>query len=270
MHSPVVSVIVPSHNSAKFLPDTIESVVNQTFTDWELLVMDDGSTDNTLDVAMEYAKKDPRIKVFSMGYNSGGPAGPRNSAMKKAKGRYLAFLDSDDLWLADKLREQVEYLEANPGYFMVYTKCIIQRAGKILAVLPKSGRSGAIFRDLMVHSNFIDCLTVMIRNRFENNKFFFDEDKKLVAVEDYDMWVQISRSESVAFLAKPSGIYRIHSSGISAGAFRNFRKCGFVIRKFAGDLPLVLRLFVYFNFFTRLAFVGIIENLCTLKRFVFK
>ncbi len=172
MSEPKVSVVIGSYNCEKFIHQTILSVIGQTFQDWELIIVDDCSTDNT---CQEISRiKDDRIRLIRLDRNSGLPAVPRNVAMKNARGDYIAFLDHDDLWLPRKLEKQVDFLEKNKDIFLLYTKCIVQRDGKQLKVNPKKLRSGRIFKDLFLNFNFIDVMTVVIRNKKDKNTYFFD------------------------------------------------------------------------------------------------
>ena len=102
MNKPLVSIVTPTFNSASFLKATIESVVSQTFTDWELLIVDDASSDSTTDISGYFASLDSRIRTLNLASNRGA-AEARNMGIDSAKGRYIAFIDSDDLWLPDKL-----------------------------------------------------------------------------------------------------------------------------------------------------------------------
>ncbi|HKK53946.1 MAG TPA: glycosyltransferase family A protein [Patescibacteria group bacterium] len=104
INNPKISVIIPTYNRANFLPRAIKSVLNQTFKDFELIIVDDGSTDNTKEVINNYLKNDDRIKYIYQ-QNSGGPPKPKNTGIKIAKGEYIAFLDSDDEWFKDKLKK---------------------------------------------------------------------------------------------------------------------------------------------------------------------
>lgn len=105
-----VSIIMPSYNAARFIAASIQSVIEQTYTDWELLITDDCSKDNSLIIAKNFADKDPRIQVYSTVRNSGA-AIARNVSIKHAQGRYIAFLDSDDTWEANKLETQIRFME---------------------------------------------------------------------------------------------------------------------------------------------------------------
>ena len=263
---PLVSIIMPTYNSGEFLPETIGSVLNQTYKNWELLIVDDGSTDNTLLISEEYAAKDNRIKVFPLGYNSGIPAIPRNHGIRNAKGDYIAFLDSDDIWLSDKLRKQVDFLENNRDIFLLYAKCIIEKDGKQLGITPKKPKSGYIFNDLFFNFNFIDCLSVIMRNRNENNTYFFDQDRELASVEDYALWLDISRKEKISFINEPLGIYKINPKGISASGFSNFKKCGLVLKKFSKYFSRSERLMTFSKFYLTLSSVAIETLLSNTKR----
>jgi glycosyltransferase involved in cell wall biosynthesis len=120
MSDPTVSVIMPAYNAARFIDRTIESVLNQTFTDFELLIIDDGSIDKTLEIANQYALGDRRIKVFSQ-VNQGVSAA-RNHGVKLAKGNLIAFLDADDIWFADKLAAHIEHFAANPNLAVSFAR----------------------------------------------------------------------------------------------------------------------------------------------------
>lgn len=120
MDKPLVSIITPSYNSTKFIPATIESVLAQTYQNWEMLIVDDCSKDESRKVIREYTEKDSRIKLIELTENSGA-AVARNTAIKAAKGKYVAFLDSDDLWVPTKLEKQIEFMEIN-DYAFTYSK----------------------------------------------------------------------------------------------------------------------------------------------------
>jgi glycosyltransferase involved in cell wall biosynthesis len=105
----LVSIITPNFNCEKYIASTIESVICQTYPYWEMIIVDDFSTDRSIEIIERYILKDNRIKLIKL-YNTSGPAIARNTAIKEAKGRYIAFLDSDDLWYPDKLEKQIKYM----------------------------------------------------------------------------------------------------------------------------------------------------------------
>ena len=108
--APLVSIIIPNFNSQKYLRETILSVIGQTYKNWELIIVDDHSTDNSIKMIEEFTKSDPRVTMLKTIKNSGGPATPRNIGLEHASGDYIAFLDSDDTWFQDKLSVQIEYM----------------------------------------------------------------------------------------------------------------------------------------------------------------
>jgi len=113
----LVSIVVPAYNAAQYIGATLNSVLAQTYTHFEVLVVDDRSTDKTRDVVAEFAALDPRIRLIALERNFGGPAGPRNVGVRAAAGRWVAFLDADDIWHPDKLRLQIETLERTGAAF---------------------------------------------------------------------------------------------------------------------------------------------------------
>ena len=117
MKDELVSIITPTYNSEKFISETINSVLNQTYTNWELLITDDCSTDKTVEIVESYVKKDCRIKFFSLKKNSGA-AIARNNSIKNSKGRYISFLDSDDLWLKNKLELQINFMKKGISFLV--------------------------------------------------------------------------------------------------------------------------------------------------------
>ena len=112
MTEKLVSIITPTYNCAKFIAKTIDSVKAQTYKNWEMIIVDDRSQDNTREIVEEYVKDDPRIQYHLLEVNSGA-AVARTTAMKLAKGSYMAFLDSDDIWTPDKLERQIQWMEDN-------------------------------------------------------------------------------------------------------------------------------------------------------------
>ena len=112
MQNKLVSIITPSYGSERFISDTVNSVLVQTYQDWEMIIVDDVSPDNSNEIIEEYIKKDNRIKLIKLEKNS-GPAIARNRAIKEAKGRYIAFLDADDLWIPEKLEKQIVFMSEN-------------------------------------------------------------------------------------------------------------------------------------------------------------
>ena len=160
----MVSIITPMYNAQKYIADTMDSVLAQTYQNWEMIIMDDCSTDGGPDIVKEYSAKDSRIRYFRNERNQ-GVSKTRNAAMQKASGRYLAFLDSDDLWDADKLNVQIKFMRENDAHFTC-TGCRIidedgQPTGQVRHIPAKKDYSQ------MLKGNSAACLTggiVILRN----------------------------------------------------------------------------------------------------------
>ena len=206
----LVSIITPAYNAAAYIAETIESVLAQTYTNWEMLIVNDCSKDNTVEIVQSYAAKDKRIKLINLKQNSGA-AVARNTAIQNAKGRYIAFLDSDDLWKKEKLQKQIEFMQQN-GYEFTYssyehfkgTKENIQHQVQI----PKS-----LNYNQALKGNQIGCLTVMLdRNQIANIHFTTQKH------EDYILWLNILKQGITAYGIQESfALYRTGNSKSISG-----------------------------------------------------
>lgn len=158
LEDPLVSIIMPCYNAERFISDSIESVIRQTFQDWELIITDDCSRDSTYKIIESFAKKDPRIHLFRLESNSGA-AVARNHSIRHAKGRFIAFLDSDDMWLPDKLDKQLEFMRCqNIGFsFTAYYVLDSQLQNDRVIHVP----SEITYREYLFNT-IIGCLTVMV------------------------------------------------------------------------------------------------------------
>jgi len=207
----LVSVIIPTYNRADYIVETIKSVLCQTYQKFEIIIVDDGSTDNTGDLIKLI--NDPRLKYIYQS-NSGLPASPRNNGIKAAKGDFIAFLDSDDLWLPEKLEKQVEILVKNNDIGLVY--CNAEYFGsdyKGNSTIVKEGYTGDVFEKL-IEKNFVPALSVMCRREVFSIAGLFDESKKLRAVEDYELWMRIAKYFKLHYVNQVLCRYRLHSQNI--------------------------------------------------------
>lgn len=253
---PLVSIIVPMFNAENTIGETIRSVQEQRYHNWEMLIADNCSTDNSRGLVRGYIENDNRIRLIEADYNSGGPARPRNMSIKNSKGKYLAFLDADDLWLPDKLMKEVAYLENNNEYFLVYSKCFIKKNGKIVRQSPKKMYSGNVFNRLYLEFNFISCNTVMMLNQQGPGQYLFSEDKKFVCVEDYVLWLSIAKKHKIGFIDEPLAIYVLHGSNLSSGVFKTLKRIKIVMDEFAIFVPKGILIAKYFYFYCRCFEVG--------------
>lgn len=209
---PKVSVITPAYNADSFLEETVKSVQAQTFKDWEMIIVDDCSKDTTYQMAYALAKSDPRIKVFQNEVNS-GVAATRNKALDVATGEYIAFLDSDDLWLPMKLEKQVEFMEQGQ-YCLTYTDYQIfdsttgERRNKIIRA-PNKMTAKRIYGDTS-----IGCLTVMV-NRNKSGPFHMPI---IGHTEDNITWQEILAKGFVGHrLSMVLSLYRKGNSSLTSG-----------------------------------------------------
>jgi glycosyltransferase involved in cell wall biosynthesis len=206
--------------------ETIHSVLRQTFTDLELIVADDGSTDRTAELIE--AVGDPRIKLIR-GTHSGLPAVGRNRAFEHARGEFIAIADADDVWLPDKLARQIEFLEQHPSVGMVHTGYHHLIEGKIVELPVRQHEpqvtlaSEALPR--MIVSNFV-CTptTVFRRSAIEQGSSLFDSDPLLCGPEDFDLWLRLcERGVEFGYIHEPLVLYRIRGTSVSRNLTRNWR-----------------------------------------------
>lgn len=203
---PTVSVIIPTYNREKFIKAAVESVLKQSFTDFEIIIVDDGSKDSTKEIIASI--KDPRlIYVYQ---DNKGRSNARNNALSLAKGRFITFLDSDDLYLDGKLELQVKYLETNPDFSMVYTSAYcINESGELLKDKYVAKASGWIYIDIAFFTpQTITLPTVMVRREVFDKAGYFDE--KLHRFEDTDMWRRISKHYKIQAMPEFTCALRTH------------------------------------------------------------
>ena len=230
MKKSFVSVIVPTYNRADLISETIESILNQTYKNFELIIVDDGSTDNTEEVIRKF--KDSRIKYIKTD-NWGGPARPRNTGIKKAKGEYIAFCDDDDIWLPKKLEKQIRVFQISNETAMLYTRFKTIEGGVISnKIFPENGKynSGNIFKSIYLR-NLIACSSVMVKRSVLDQVGLFNTDPNLIAVEDADLWLRIALKHIIKCTDDlPLLLYRIQSQSISQGFIQRTKR-SIILRK---------------------------------------
>jgi len=223
---PLVSVIIPTYNRAGYLSQTLKSVLEQTYRDIEVIVVDDGSTDNTTEVVASF--NDSRIRYLKQDHR-GLPAIGRNTGLKAASGDYIAFLDDDDLWMPEKIEKQLDYLSKHPEYTIMYSNAwFIDENGvqNGLVMKPKYLKEGDIFEELIWGSPkfFIPQLTVLMKRKVFENIGFFNEDPSMRFIEDYEYWLRASLRYKIGFIDELLAMYREHSQG--GGLTVNYGKLG--------------------------------------------
>jgi glycosyltransferase involved in cell wall biosynthesis len=202
---PRISVIVPTRNRAAFLVGAVESVRRQTLTDWECIVVDDGSTDDTERALGELASADGRIRHLHQA-TSGCAGRARNAALRLAQGALVAFLDDDDTWYPEKLALQTAVLDADPGVGLVFAR--IRKYGLKRQVWPDARvPPRPTFGDL-ARGNFVPTSTVVVRRSVLETTGLFDERYPLV--EDFDLWLRVARVAGLFGLTQVLCDYRVH------------------------------------------------------------
>lgn len=187
---PLVSIIMPSYNSAKTIAESIESVIAQTYQNWELLITDDVSVDNTKDIVRSYCANDNRIKLFELNRNSGAGAS-RNNSIENSKGDYIAFLDSDDLWFQDKLSTQIVFMKLNNILlsYSAYQKFSSEGDGGV--IIPPS----SVTYEQLLTGNVIGCLTAVYNAKILGKRYMPLIRKR----QDMGLWLNILRDVDKAY-----------------------------------------------------------------------
>lgn len=216
MENQLVSVILPTYNGVKYIKRAIESVLAQSFFDWELIIVDDGSSDNTEDIAKEYAGKDQRITYIKNDINLGIQKS-LNKGLKEAKGKYIARIDDDDEWIdKDKLKKQVEFLNNNPDYALVGTSAIVvNEDGKELFryLLPETDqdiRNKLLMKNCFVHSS------VLFRKEAVLKFNGYSEEEDVKHLEDYDLWLKLGTVGKLANLPIYAVKFMLRDESISS------------------------------------------------------
>ena len=230
-HHPLVSVIMPCYNMERFIADTIRSVINQTFADWELLIVDDVSTDGTVAQVQSFTENDDRIH-FNINTEHSGIAPTRNRCIQEAKGRFFAFLDADDIWHPEKLERQLHFMLEHQIGFSYSAYDLVDESGKPLGKTIKT--AGNLSYDNYLHNTIIGCSTVMI-----------DTDRVGPVVvpdfrtsEDTATWLDLLKKGFTAYaIEEPLTSYKIRQNSASSNKLKASADLWKVYRKHE-KLPL--------------------------------
>lgn len=227
---PLISVIIPTFNNDNYIKETINSVLNQTYTELEIIIIDDGSTDLTREIVNSF--DDKRIKYLFI-ENSGGPARPRNVGIQKATGKYIAFLDSDDIWLSDKIERQLAIFESDNSCDVIFGDAKTFGEGvteqEIIRSRYKYKNNCESFLYL---GNFIPILTSICKKKSIEN-IQFNEEKYAVAIEDYLFWLDCAESGlRFKYLNHDFARYRIHPNQISKNQKKEIQKLILIYLKY--------------------------------------
>jgi glycosyltransferase involved in cell wall biosynthesis len=209
--NPLFSVIIPTYNHAQYIKKCLDSVINQTFTDWEAIVVNNDSEDNTVEIVTSL--NDHRIKLIHFSKHIIGAV--RNEGIRQAEGEWICFLDSDDWWYNDKLERCLIYLHKSDVIFHDVDYFMQNRKVKKRVVNARNLEKD-VFSDLMLNANALPNSSVIVRKDLLNKIGYLSEDPELVAVEDFDCWLRLARiTNRFTFIPKPLGGYCISAGSIS-------------------------------------------------------
>lgn len=239
VNTSLVSIITPSYNSAAFIQETIESVLSQSYGHWEMIIVDDASTDDSLEIIEHFASEDQRIKLFKNEENL-GVAKSRNWAIEEAKGKYIAFLDSDDTWFREKLEKQIALMQKNNVLLSYSAYHTMNETGKLVGTFPVKEK--VTYHDLLKTST-IGTLTT-IYNVKELGKFYFED----IGHEDYVMKLQILKKvEFAQGIEEPLANYRIVRKSLSRNKIQAASWQWYIYRK-VEKLSLVKSMYYFLNY----------------------
>jgi glycosyltransferase involved in cell wall biosynthesis len=243
---PKVDVIIPAYNAARYLAAALASVEAQTFADWHIVLIDDGSTDNTAEVAAPFRERLGQKLTYIKQENQGLPAA-RNAAIRNSSAEYLALLDSDDIWLPCRLADSLRYLESHPSVGVSHSSvAFVDETGKILKTFdtPQKHGEGMIAPYIYMRKVQLPCPTVTFRRSCIEKVGLFDETMR--ATEDRDLWFRIALHFEVGFIPKVLAHYRISTTSMSSDPNRMLQAqlrfiekhygspgCGVLVRRIA-------------------------------------
>ncbi len=236
LYMPTISVIIPAYNSEKTIKATIESVIKQTFSDWELIIINDGSQDSTLDIALQV--KDSRIKVFS--FDNAGLSASRNRGLKRAVGEFVSFLDADDIWTSDKLAIQLKALQENPQAAVAYSWTdYIDENGKFAFSGSYINVNGDVYEHLLMSDFLENGSNPLIRKEAFTALDGFDE--TLRAAEDWDMWLRLANKFDFVCVPSVQILYRVTANSVSSNVINQEKFCLEVLRRGYQERPPSLK-----------------------------
>lgn len=230
---PTVSVIIPTYNRENRIGNAIRSVLSQTFPDFEIIVVDDASQDNTKE--MVAGLSDERIRYIKHDKNRGGSAA-RNSGIKTARGKYIAFLDDDDEWMPAKLEKQVsKFMQSSEKVGLIYCGYICLHDGKAVSENMPEIKGAAYIEAL--NSCFVGGPTPLVKKECFSQAGYFDETLK--TCQDWDMWIRVAKYYDVDYVSETLAHYTLHGSQLSSGLNRRISAREMILEKYRDDLKAI-------------------------------
>lgn len=252
-----VSIITPSWNSEKYIKKTIESVQNQTYSNWEMIIVDDCSSDNTVKIVQEISKEDPRVRILKQSTN-GGAAKARNRSLKESSGRYVAYLDADDIWKPSKLEKQVQFMQERKCGFSCTSYEVIDDSGKPLNkevhMLPKVDYIG------FLTNNLLQTVGIMVDTKIVNKELLVMPDIR--RRQDAAAWLQVLKAGFVCYgIEEVLAEYRRVTGSLSSNKVKAVKGVWSLYRDIE-HLPLLFSCYC----FVRYAFLAVWKRVYVSKR----
>ncbi len=271
MNTLKVSIILPTYNGSRFIRRSIESILLQSFVNFELLIIDDGSTDSTAEIIQEAARSDSRVVYFKNEKNLGIQK-TLNKGLNAARGEYIARIDDDDLWVDEnKLKKQVEFLDTHPDYVLVGTGVIIQNEEGTELFRFLNIQNDEKIRKSLLGKNCFTHSSVMLRKSAAMKFGGYDESQETRHIEDYDLWLKLGTIGKLANLPVYAVRFTLRPGNISSkNKTIQFRKDIEMIKKYKKHYPNYLN--AYLRGYLRLIFYGVfsILPLAALKNKILK
>ncbi|SHM61258.1 glycosyltransferase family 2 protein [Gracilibacillus kekensis] len=241
-NQPLVSVITPTFNSSDYVVKTIESVQSQSYQNWEMIIIDDCSSDNTVELVKGEISSDPRLKLIQNQENKGA-AVSRNSGINLASGRYIAFLDSDDIWSSKKLETQISFMQKNNYFFTFTSYSLIDKDGNKLNKMVRA-KDMLNYKNLLSHPGAIGCLTVVL-DKHEIQDITMPN---IRTRQDFALWLKILKEKYTAYgLDIDLAFYRKVPGSISSNKIKAAKKNWYVYRKIE-KLSLIPATWYFLNY----------------------
>ena len=220
---PLVSVLVPAYNHEQYVEEALQSIINQTYQNIELIVINDGSTDGTGRVIERFIQRNPEFRITYLEQKNEGICKTLNKGLKIARGKYVALLASDDKWTPDKTIKQVQFMERNDNIGLVFSDHYFMRFREITEIKAtdykpsirrcfKRGVQNVNIYEKLLTEDIIPALTVLMRKDCIDRLGGFDAD---LEAEDYDMWLRMAKEYPIAFIDEPLAYYRVHETNLS-------------------------------------------------------
>jgi glycosyltransferase involved in cell wall biosynthesis len=212
--APTLTVVIAAYNCARWIDLTVQDVLSQSYTDFELIVVDDGSTDSTVDIIK--AIKDSRVRYVYQP-NSGAPAKPRNTGLAAAQGKFITFLDHDDRWDRERLKKVMECFERSPESDAVVHDEKVVSDGKIVTINKYGPASDTFYVDMLLNGNSLSPSATTLKTEVVRKYGGFDERREYITVEDFDLWLRMAKAGCrFVFLHEVLGEYTLNGSNLTA------------------------------------------------------